>query len=91
MSDPSQPVDPRRGPATKPSAAWTVLLFAAGIALLLPGICTIHAIIFLLVGYPRTEFPLGLDLLWAACLAVSLVGILFIRRALRRIREGRGA
>jgi hypothetical protein len=62
-----------------------VLLIGIGIILLLPGLCSLAAIVILSGIDPRGIFNDGrLVLLWAGCIAVSIGGIMLIRYALRR-------
>ena len=70
---------------TGSSPAFNSLLFAAGLVLLLPGLCSIGFIVILSgEGLKDLFSDAGLVALWAVCLAVSAGGIVLIRHAVRR-------
>lgn len=81
MSDP----DPQPGLAGRPVLA--LLLIAAGIVLLFPGLCSLAAIVVLGGIDPNGVFDPRLILLWAACFAASAGGIMIIRHAWTRSRS----
>jgi hypothetical protein len=66
----------------------TFLLIAAGVILIFPGVCSLAAIIILSGIDPQGVFNEGgLVLLWVACFALAIGGVLLIRFAIRRNRN----
>jgi len=84
MSDPGiEPSPPRSGQGG--GGALTVLLILVGIVLLLPGLCSLAAIVILsAIDLKGVLSDPSLMLLWLVCIGVSIGGILLIRHAARR-------
>jgi hypothetical protein len=78
MSNPPPPPDPPRAPAPR-SGVVTALMSVAGVLMLLPGLCSIFAAAI----FPGSANDPAMIALWAVCFAVSIAGILLIRRVLR--------
>jgi len=80
MSPPEQP----RAPGPEPYKDYSLaagLMVLGGAVLLLPGICTLITIPFMLELILRdVSLFVTLGLLWGACLVVSYGGIKLIRR-----------
>jgi len=73
---------PRSVPGARRDPVATTLLIVAGIALLLPGLCSIGFIIILSGDGLKDLFSDGgLVALWAVCFAISAGGVALIRRA----------
>jgi len=87
MSDPGHQPSATGTPPARPSPAVTALLIVGGIILLLPGLCSLFFILALLGEGFRSLVEPSLIALWVVCFAVSVGGILLIRRTVRRRRE----
>ena len=62
----------------------TFLLVAAGIILLLPGLCSLAAYIILFGNFAEALHEPGFMAILVVCLAISAGGVLLIRYAVRR-------
>ena len=87
MSDREQQPSTTTVPPPRPHPAITALMIVGGIILLLPGLCSLFFILALLGEDFRSLVEPSLIALWVVCFAVSVGGILLIRRTVRRRRE----
>jgi uncharacterized membrane protein YraQ (UPF0718 family) len=70
-------------PRAPRSGLVTALMIIAGILMLLPGLCSIFGIMVIRGLDPQGAQDPGMIALWVACFAISIAGILLLRRALR--------
>jgi hypothetical protein len=88
MSAPEQPRPSEREPY-KPHSVGSGLMVLGGAVLLLPGICTVFSMPFMLVtAFQDISIFLALAALWAVCLLVAYGGVKLIQRG-RAQRLGR--
>ena len=88
MSLPEQP-RPLGPEPYKPYSVGSGLMVLGGAVLLLPGICTVISMPFMLsVAFQDISIFVALALLWAACLLVAYGGIILMQRG-RAQRLGR--
>ena len=60
------------------------LMVIIGLVLLLPGLCSIWGVMVITGIDPRGAQDPRMIALWVVCFAISIAGILLLRRALRR-------
>lgn len=70
-------------PRAPRSGLMTALMIFAGILMLLPGLCSIWGVMAITGIDPRGAQDPRMIALWVVCFAISIAGILLIRRALR--------
>jgi hypothetical protein len=78
MTNPPPPPSPSPAPARR-SRLVSALMILVGILMLLPGLCSIVGVAI----FPGSAKDPAMIAIWAVCGAVSLAGILLLRRASR--------
>jgi hypothetical protein len=90
MSDAPNPGTPPPSAPSGARTAITFLLILGGIVLLLPGVCSLAAIVILIGIDPNSVFQEGaLVAAWIISFIVGVGGVLLIRHAIRRNRNPR--
>jgi len=89
----TSPPPTAEGPRAARSSVLTVVMFVAGIVLLLPGLCTMvvaanivatEDVVRLVTSDPYFQIVL---MVWGVCLLIALAGVVLLWYAVRRIRE----
>jgi hypothetical protein len=90
MSNPQQPPEVPRPPASRRNSVGSVLMILLGIVLVLPGACSLYFLAAFAIVEPRNLLKFndpiqgGVWVLWLVSFGLAFVGILLFRAASRR-------